>query len=336
MALQTSGAISLLNIQNEFGGSNPIAISEYYGAASGIPTSGLISISNFYGASAVQLPTIALNAGGILGYAPQKTVTRLNVNGTLIGTETVATNNMSDNGAAGLNQIAVCLFVNKVERIGSNGTTLSSSTIASDFIDGRAGAKTSTVGVYYGGSTYSNKTFTYFNNVVRLTEAGVVYGSQTYIGTKRRALGGAGTDSNISIFHGGVTTNNTYTNILTRISDSGTIIGSESNIGTALSYGSGAKNGNTGIFYGGANGSNSINIAKIINTSGTLQVSETSIGTARTAIGASDVGGISIFFGGSIGIQQYNRVTRLSSTATIIGSETSVGTARSNIGATGI
>ena len=30
MALQTSGAISLSNLQTEFGGSNPISISEYY------------------------------------------------------------------------------------------------------------------------------------------------------------------------------------------------------------------------------------------------------------------------------------------------------------------
>lgn len=51
MALQTSGAISLNDIQTEFGGSNPISISEYYGAASGIPASGTISLSDFYGAS---------------------------------------------------------------------------------------------------------------------------------------------------------------------------------------------------------------------------------------------------------------------------------------------
>ena len=54
MALQTSGAISLSDIQSEFGGSNPISLSEYYGAASGIPASGAISLSDFYGASAVQ------------------------------------------------------------------------------------------------------------------------------------------------------------------------------------------------------------------------------------------------------------------------------------------
>jgi len=51
MALQTSGPISLLNVQNEFGGSNPISISEYYGVASGVPTSGTISLSDFYGKS---------------------------------------------------------------------------------------------------------------------------------------------------------------------------------------------------------------------------------------------------------------------------------------------
>lgn len=52
MALPSSGPLSLLDIQGEFGGSNPISISEYYGAASGIPSSGQISIGDFYGASA--------------------------------------------------------------------------------------------------------------------------------------------------------------------------------------------------------------------------------------------------------------------------------------------
>lgn len=61
MPLQTSGTITLLDIQNEFGGSNPIGLSEYYrggtyvpdnnSANTGIPTSGAISLSSFYGAS---------------------------------------------------------------------------------------------------------------------------------------------------------------------------------------------------------------------------------------------------------------------------------------------
>lgn len=55
MALQTSGSISLLNVQGEFGGSNPISINEYYGADSGVPTSGTIGLNNFYGKSAFQV-----------------------------------------------------------------------------------------------------------------------------------------------------------------------------------------------------------------------------------------------------------------------------------------
>ena len=52
MPLQSSGAISLSQIQTEFGGSNPISLSEYYNAASGIPASGTISMNQFYGKSA--------------------------------------------------------------------------------------------------------------------------------------------------------------------------------------------------------------------------------------------------------------------------------------------
>ena len=51
MALQTSGAISLANIQTEFGGANPKSISEYYGVGT-VPASGTISLSHFYGQTA--------------------------------------------------------------------------------------------------------------------------------------------------------------------------------------------------------------------------------------------------------------------------------------------
>lgn len=65
MALQSSGAISLNDIQTEFGGSNPIGINEYYGVAPGIPASGQISIGNFYGASAA--PTYSITAFQMAG-----------------------------------------------------------------------------------------------------------------------------------------------------------------------------------------------------------------------------------------------------------------------------
>lgn len=52
MALQGSGQIKLSEIATEFGGSAPHRLSEYYGAASGVPSSGEIQLAaDFYGTS---------------------------------------------------------------------------------------------------------------------------------------------------------------------------------------------------------------------------------------------------------------------------------------------
>ena len=72
MALPASGALSLDDIQTEFGGSNPIGIDEYYaggafvppgtsGTNGPVPSSGTISINNFFGTS---LPVFKLYAWG--------------------------------------------------------------------------------------------------------------------------------------------------------------------------------------------------------------------------------------------------------------------------------
>jgi hypothetical protein len=62
MPLPSSGVISLSNIQTEFGGSNPISLSEYYQGGSiigagvypnTIPSSGVIRASNFYSSKAI-------------------------------------------------------------------------------------------------------------------------------------------------------------------------------------------------------------------------------------------------------------------------------------------
>lgn len=68
MTLPTSGPLTLADIQAEFGGTNPISLSEYYaggglvpvgatGTYGAVPSSGQISIQNFYGTSAVILLT---------------------------------------------------------------------------------------------------------------------------------------------------------------------------------------------------------------------------------------------------------------------------------------
>lgn len=66
MAIPSSGPLTLGDIQTEFGGSNPISLSEYYAGGSyvpagatgtygAVPSSGEISIRNFYGTSAFSL-----------------------------------------------------------------------------------------------------------------------------------------------------------------------------------------------------------------------------------------------------------------------------------------
>src|SRR6185312_7251189 len=58
MTLPSSGPLSFSALQGEFGGSNPISLSEYYrggglvpniSANSSVPTSGIAHLSNFYG-----------------------------------------------------------------------------------------------------------------------------------------------------------------------------------------------------------------------------------------------------------------------------------------------
>lgn len=64
MPLPSSGPLTLADIQTEFGGTNPISLSEYYaggayvpagttGTYGAVPSSGAISIRNFYGTSNV-------------------------------------------------------------------------------------------------------------------------------------------------------------------------------------------------------------------------------------------------------------------------------------------
>ena len=110
MALQTSGAISLSDIQTEFGGANPIGLNEYYAGGSYVPTgttgtngavpsSGTISLWNFYG-------TLADFLYGMYyaGYSSDflNTVTRINSSGALVGSETTAGTARSGLAGAGV------------------------------------------------------------------------------------------------------------------------------------------------------------------------------------------------------------------------------------------
>lgn len=99
MAIPASGPLSLTDIQTEFGGSNPISLSEYYaggglvpagttGTYGAVPSSGAISVQNFYGTSNF-IPSYIENVFSTTVY-----------NGT--GSAQTITNNINLSGSGGL------------------------------------------------------------------------------------------------------------------------------------------------------------------------------------------------------------------------------------------
>lgn len=63
MTLPSSGPLSMSQIAAEFGGTAPHSLSEYYGAAPGVPASGTIKYSDFYGKSSGILTSNITNTG---------------------------------------------------------------------------------------------------------------------------------------------------------------------------------------------------------------------------------------------------------------------------------
>jgi hypothetical protein len=68
MTLPGSGTLLFSQIQTEFGGSNPVSLTEYYRGGglvgsnnTGVPTSGVISVTDFYGAVAIFTITLSSN-----------------------------------------------------------------------------------------------------------------------------------------------------------------------------------------------------------------------------------------------------------------------------------
>lgn len=68
-----SGTASMSDIQTEFGGSNPISMSEYYSANANIPSSGAISINDFRGESATDVDPNTFSYANISGTSSAST-----------------------------------------------------------------------------------------------------------------------------------------------------------------------------------------------------------------------------------------------------------------------
>lgn len=90
MTIASSGAIAFTTIQTEFGGSNPISMSEYYAGGSyvpagtsgtngAVPSSGQISVSQFYGTTATITGQIAYTSPGSYSWVAPATVTSVSI-----------------------------------------------------------------------------------------------------------------------------------------------------------------------------------------------------------------------------------------------------------------
>lgn len=101
MALQTSGAISLGDVQEEWSGSNPISLSEYYGVDTGVPGSGTIALSDFYGTSSFEYPAGSAFSGQV----------RLdNFDTVLFGYDYICTRSVSSSAGAPPNNVGYVQF----------------------------------------------------------------------------------------------------------------------------------------------------------------------------------------------------------------------------------
>lgn len=116
MALQTSGAISIGDLRTEFGDTASSSLSEFYRGGSlvpntasntGVPTSGAIALSDFYGASQAVTISVGRSAGTVnegdvfTFYATATTAITGTVNFSLGGTATGGGTDYSTSGASG-------------------------------------------------------------------------------------------------------------------------------------------------------------------------------------------------------------------------------------------
>lgn len=263
------------------------------------------------------------------------TVTRIDSNGALVGSETlVATAKVSLAGGGFIGNCGMyyggltSLLLNTVTRIDVDGALVGSETTAGTARMQLAGAGAGAVSIYYAGI---NTSTTEYNRVTRIDSAGALVGSETNVGSTRAQLGGASINT-VGIYYGGsyedAEFNYYILNFVTRIADTGTLIGSETSVGPLCDAPTGASIGDYGVYYGGWITGYSNTVTRI-DASGALVGTSSGLGTARASMGGAKVGDYGIYYGGNNSTTVNNVVTRLNSLGTLVGSEVTLGTSRS-------
>lgn len=135
MPLPSSGPLSLANIQTEFGGTNPISLNEYYaggarvpagttGTFGPVPSSGAISIRNFYGTTAfIPFGESAYTSVGDFSFVVPAGITQISAVAVGGGGSSVASGTGGGGGGAlsYTNDIPVTPGESLTVRVGKNG-----------------------------------------------------------------------------------------------------------------------------------------------------------------------------------------------------------------------
>lgn len=234
MAIQPSGVIALSDIQDEFGGTNPIGLSEYYrGGAyttsnnTSVPTSGAISISDFYSATntiEVTYELIGGGGGGAGGGNPPN-------NGSAGGTTTLSgsgfTTQTSSGGAGGAAYVYAST-AGEASFYGAGGAAGANSNSGGQTDGGDAPSTSYGAGGGGGGSRFDGYAgsggeaatrVSGSQNVTPGTQLTVTVGAKGVFGTGGLTDGGYGAAGYVKITVGGVateyTTPGTYTYTVT-------------------------------------------------------------------------------------------------------------------------
>ena len=231
MALQPSGQITLSDIQDEFGGANPIGMSEYYRGGAyttsnniDVPESGAISLSDFYSATAAVAVTYELIGGGG-GGAGSGTVANNGGTGTpsaIYGTGFITvTSAGASGGATGVyaSTNGEASYYGAGGAAGLNSSNVSNITAGSpapstSYGAGGGGAGSQFNGYAGLGGSAATRVVS-FQNIAPGTALTVIVGAKGAGGTGNLYNGGAGAAGYVKITVGGVateyTTAGTYT-----------------------------------------------------------------------------------------------------------------------------
>jgi hypothetical protein len=278
-------------------------------------------------------------------------VTRINVCGTLIGSETNVATGKACGGNAAIGDNAVyyggggSICGRQAIRINKCGTQVGSTTTPGSSPSTAQGktASFSTTGIYW---TNSGICSTY-NKMVSLNACGNLVGCSSPSGCGlitcgRPIYGGRMAKAeNFAIFGTGYRCFGTddyccqvYITQFYKFNSCRNLVGSvcvASSYTTRLQNGAAAKNGSNAMFYAGVCESSKNYSNSTVRISACLAFigSQTNVGTARNNLGGADIGTNSVFYGGiASGSSLLNTVTRINQCAALVGSQTTAGTAR--------